>query len=168
MTSFRNPLRFNDDNPFTGRHMLALILAFFGTVVSVNLVMAFFATGTFPGLVVKNSYVASQNYNRALAETRAQAATGWRMAIGAEAGIVAVTLEDRDGTPLGRLAVTAAVGRPSTTQQDRIVDLVETPAGYRATEALAPGQWEVAVEVREDDVLVFAGRERIHVAGGPG
>lgn len=168
MTRVRNPFRFDDDHPFTGRHMLAVVFAFFGTIIAVNLVMAFLATGTFPGLVVKNSYVASQNYNQALAETRAQAATGWRMAIGVEGGILAVTLVDRDGTPLSRFAVTAAVGRPSTTQEDRTLDLVEGPAGYRAAETLAPGLWEVAVEARDDGELVFASRERIHVARDPG
>lgn len=165
MTRVRNPFRFDDDHPFTGRHMLAVIFAFFGTIIAVNLVMAFLATGTFPGLVVRNSYVASQNYNQALAETRAHEATGWRMTIGAEDGVIAVALVDRDGAPLGRLAVTATVGRPSTTQYDRQLDLVGDAAGYRAAEALAPGLWEVAVEAREDDRLVFAGRERIHVPG---
>lgn len=168
MTRVRNPFRLDDDHPFTGRHMLAVVFAFFGTIIAVNLVMAFLATGTFPGLVVKNSYVASQNYNQALAETRAHAATGWRMTIGTEGGVLAVTLVDRDGTPLRHLAVTAAVGRPSTTQQDRTLELADGPAGYRAAEPLAPGLWEVAVEARDGGELVFAGRERIHVARDPG
>ena len=34
--------------------------------------MAFAATGTFPGLVVENSYVASQHYDELLAKARAQ------------------------------------------------------------------------------------------------
>jgi nitrogen fixation protein FixH len=88
------------------------------------------------------------------------------MGIGAEDGVLAVTLVDRDGVPLGGLAVTAAAGRPSTTQYDRHLDLVEDTGGYRASEALAPGLWEVAVEAREEGRLVFAGRERIHVSAG--
>ena len=48
---------------FTGRHMLAIMLAFFGTIIAVNLVMAIFASRSWTGLVVKNSYVASQEFN---------------------------------------------------------------------------------------------------------
>ena len=60
---------------FTGRHMLVLMLAFFGVVVAVNLLMATLATRTFGGTVVDNSYVASQRYNRWLdAGARAESA----------------------------------------------------------------------------------------------
>ena len=85
-----------------------------------------------------------------------------------EHGMLAVTLFDRDGQPLPRLAVIAAVGRPSTTEQDRVLDLAADGAGYRALEALPPGIWEVAVEAREDGALVYGERRRIHVAGGAG
>jgi nitrogen fixation protein FixH len=168
MTRIRNPFRLDDDHPFTGWHMLGVVFAFFGTIIAVNLVMAFLAAGTFPGLVVKNSYVASQNYNALLAETRAHEATGWRMALAAPGGTIVVGLADRDGRPVRGLDVTVAAGRPSTMQEDRVLTLAEGEDGYRALAALAPGLWEVAVEAREGGVLVYAGRERIHVAGEAG
>ena len=49
---------------FTGRHMLAIMLAFFGVIIAVNLVMATLASKSWTGLVVKNTYVASQQFNR--------------------------------------------------------------------------------------------------------
>ncbi len=168
MAGLRNPFRFDDEHPFTGGHMLAVVFAFFGTIIAVNLVMAFLATGTFPGLVVKNSYVASQNYNQLLADTRAHEQSGWKMDMAVTGGVLAVTLTDRDGQPLGRLAVTAAAGRPSTTEQDRVLDLASDGSVYRAAEALAPGLWEVAVEARDDGALVYAERRRIHVAASGG
>ena len=48
----------------TGRHVLIITLAAFGVIIAVNLVMAFLAVGSFPGLEVKNSYVASQDFDR--------------------------------------------------------------------------------------------------------
>lgn len=33
----------------TGRHVLIITLAGFGTIIAVNLLMAFMAVGTFPG-----------------------------------------------------------------------------------------------------------------------
>ncbi|TJV88129.1 MAG: cytochrome oxidase, partial [Mesorhizobium sp.] len=62
---------------FTGRHMLLIILSFFGVIVGVNLTMATLASTSWTGLVVENSYVASQQFNRKAEEGRAQAALGW-------------------------------------------------------------------------------------------
>ncbi|ESZ68246.1 hypothetical protein X726_32300 [Mesorhizobium sp. L103C105A0] len=62
---------------FTGRHMLATVLAFFGVVIAVNLTMATLANTSWTGLVVENTYVASQQFNKKAEEGRAQAALGW-------------------------------------------------------------------------------------------
>ena len=48
----------------TGRHVLAITLAAFGVVIGVNLLLAVKAVGTFPGVEVSNSYVASQVFDR--------------------------------------------------------------------------------------------------------
>lgn len=84
--------------PFTGRHAAMIIVAFFAVVVSVNLVMARLASQTFGGVVVENSYVASQQYNRWLNEAAREKALGW-------------TLVSRRGDD-SRLAVTLA-GAPA-------------------------------------------------------
>jgi nitrogen fixation protein FixH len=165
---FRHFLRLDDDHPFTGRHMLAVVLLFFGTIIGVNMVMVISATGTFPGLVVKNSYIASQNFNRTLAEARAQDQAGWRMELDADDGVISIRLSDRDGIPLSRLAVTAEAGRPSTIGEDRSIVLVEDGDGYRAAEALPPGLWEIAIEAHQDGARVFGARQRIHVGGKGG
>ena len=65
---------------FTGRHMLFVMFGMFGTIITVNLVMARYAVETFGGTVVDNSYVASQDYNRWLAEARVQKELGWTIA----------------------------------------------------------------------------------------
>lgn len=67
--------------PFTGRHMTIILVAFFGVVVGVNLLMARFAISGFGGTVVDNSYVASQHYNERLAAGRAARALGWHAAV---------------------------------------------------------------------------------------
>ena len=60
------------DAPLTGRKVLAIAVAAFGVVIAANLVLAWQAVGTFPGTETANSYVASQNFNRTLAEAKAQ------------------------------------------------------------------------------------------------
>lgn len=63
---------------FTGRHMAGILVAFFAVVITVNLVMARFASSTFGGAVVDNSYVASQHFNRWLDEAAKEQTLGWR------------------------------------------------------------------------------------------
>ena len=159
-------LRFDNDHHFTGWHMLAVTCLFFGTIIGVNLVLVFAATGTFPGLVVKNSYVASQHYNELLAADRAQSEAGWRMELEAPGGVLNFRLADREGVVERRLTATAIAGRPSSTRDDRTIDLIESPAGYRAAEALPAGQWDIDVEARRSGEVVFRARKRFFVKPG--
>ena len=62
---------------FTGWHMAAILVAFFGVVIAVNSLNAWLAGSTFGGEVVENSYVASQDFNRWLDEAKTEKALGW-------------------------------------------------------------------------------------------
>ena len=63
--------------PFTGRHMAAVMVGGFSVIVGVNLFMAWQASSTFGGVVVENSYVASQHFNRWLDQAAQARALGW-------------------------------------------------------------------------------------------
>lgn len=64
---------------FTGWHMTGILVAFFGTVAAVNVTMASLATSTFGGVLVENSYVASQRFNGWLEQARQSEALGWQV-----------------------------------------------------------------------------------------
>jgi nitrogen fixation protein FixH len=147
--------RIDDDHPLTGWHVFAIIGLFFGTVFAVNIALAIFATGTFPGLVVKNSYVASQNYNTLLAEAQVQAESGFKAQLTAKAGVVEFRLADASGSPLRQLAVTAHAGRPASGREDRAIAFTEAGEFYKADTALPAGRWIVDVEARDGETLVF-------------
>jgi len=159
----RNPFRLDDDHPFTGWHMLGVIGLFFGVIIAVNIGLAIAATGTFPGLVVNNSYVASQGYNDLLEEARAQADEGMQMQLDAPDGFVVVRLLDRDGVLQRRLRVTAVVGRPSTRSEDRTIVLAPAAGIHRAEVALPPGQWIVGVEAWRGEQLAYRQQRRLYV-----
>ena len=61
---------------FTGWHMLAIMIMFFGTIITVNLIMAWNASHSWSGLVVQNTYVASQQFNGKVALAKELAASG--------------------------------------------------------------------------------------------
>ncbi len=131
---------------FTGRHMLFAMLAFFGVIITVNLTMAMFANSTWTGLVVKNSYVASQAYNRELEQAKVQAARGWTGNISYSDGSVVLSLTDKAGQPVLLETLIARIGRPAFEQADHRVAMVHQGNGvYHAEDTLEPGIWQVSV-----------------------
>ena len=127
---------------FTGRHMALAMVAFFMVVIGVNTVMAVAATRTFGGKVVDNSYVASQKFNRWLAEARAQRAAGWRAGFGTDSGRVAV--DTRPGAVL-----TGIAAHPLGRVPEQALTFVErAPGHFVAREPLAPGRWQVRLKAR--------------------
>lgn len=134
---------------FTGWHMFAILVAFFGVVVSVNMVMATAAIRTFGGTVVDNSYVASQRFNAWLSEARAQDRLGWTSRLGVdESRHVIVALHDRAG-PLVGAEIEAVARHPLGRAPDVTLRFQARNAGAYVSEAVLPaGRWLVHVEVR--------------------
>ena len=156
--------RLNDQNPLTGWHMLGIVCAFFGVIIAINIALAVAAIGTFPGLVVENSYVSSQHYDELLARAREQDKAGWRDDLKSDGGVLRFSLSQATGAPVRDLSVIAHVGRPSTTAEDRILDL--TPVGngsYVAKDALPAGLWEVDVAAGRGPETVFRKTQEIFV-----
>jgi nitrogen fixation protein FixH len=135
---------------FTGRHMAAILVLFFGAVMAVNFTMARYASSTFGGRVVENSYVASQNFNQWLDQAAEQEALGWEAEVQRTAsGEVAVNLS---GAPAGA-TVEASARHPLGRMAD--VDLTFAGLGegrYLSREALAQGRWTVRLVVSQGDV----------------
>ncbi|MBZ8132075.1 FixH family protein [Afifella sp. IM 167] len=156
--------RIGENHPLTGAHALAIIVAFFVVVIVVNVTMAALATGTFPGLIVENSYVASQNYNTWLKEARAQDERGWRADLDARDGRLKVNLTDRSGTPITGIDLSAIIGRASTDEQDRVVPLSPEDGVWRAPGELTPGLWMVELKAKSGDQLLYRVRRAVTVA----
>src|SRR5690606_29528330 len=100
-------------------------------------------TGTFPGLVVENSYVASQVWD---ARAEAQEALGWTARAGWADGHLTVDLHDAAGAPVRGMALEALVGRPTLAAEDRALALAFDGAAYSAPADLAPGAWRVELK----------------------
>jgi nitrogen fixation protein FixH len=145
-----------EGHPFTGWHMLGVVFLFFGTIIAVNIVMAYWAVSTFPGLNAHNSYVASQNYNVLLKDAAAQDERGWQGRLTVEEGRPLLTLTDRDGSPLPMLDVTILAGRPASASTDREFRLEPVSRNqYRADHALERGRWLVEIEARQNEELLW-------------
>jgi nitrogen fixation protein FixH len=140
------PLSARPPGEFTGRHMLLVTVAFFAVIIGVNITMAVFATTTWTGLVVQNSYIASQEFNDREAARRAQMAAGWRPSVTYGKGeiILAVTAAGGGSVVLDR--VTLDVSRPIGTGDDRHLDLARRPDGTSAAAlVLEAGVWNAVL-----------------------
>lgn len=134
---------------FTGWHMFAILIAFFGTVIAVNFVMAYFATRTFGGTVVDNSYVASQEFNRWLAEARAQEKLGWTNHVALDATRHVTLSASADTQALTGLSATAVARHPLGRETDIPLRFVTvSPGQLRSVDALPTGRWLVHLTIR--------------------
>lgn len=135
---------------FTGKHMALCMIAFFGVIIAVNATMAVLASGSWTGLVVENTYVASQHYNDRLAKAKAQAAAGLSSQLTYRNGVLTFILKNGQGHPIAINDLTVALGRPAFEQQDRQITFQpnrqpQTAPVYTFSLNLAPGLWSLTM-----------------------
>lgn len=138
--------------PFTGYHMAAILISFFGIVLVVNIYMARKAIGTFGGTVVDNSYVASQNYNEWLTEADKQAKLGWMVSANRLAGgRLMLTIRDNDKSSSG-FSINAKAEHPLGRAPERQLSLIPQGEGrYVSRDTLPDGRWLVRIQVTRGD-----------------
>jgi nitrogen fixation protein FixH len=135
--------------PFTGKHMTMILVAFFGVVIAVNFTMAFFASSTFGGLVVENSYVASQEFNGWLKQARAEKALGWTLDVKRGPRDRLDLSLSSEGTPLDAARIDMLVRHPLGRLPERTLTFRELGGGrYESTQALPAGRWILHVEAK--------------------
>lgn len=134
---------------FTGWHMLATMIGFFGVVIAVNVLMASDAIRTFGGTVVDNSYVATMEYNRWLAEGRQQDREGWRATPNADrSGAISLDLS-RAGRTVDGATVDIVANHPVGLVAEKRLRLRSLGQGrYRSDGMLPHGRWLVRIVVR--------------------
>lgn len=134
--------------PFTGYHMTAILIGFFGVVIAVNVLMARLAIGSFGGTVVENSYVASQHYNQWLAAAERQEQLGWTATVERLArGNVAVAVRERGAAGEG-FSVTAVARHPLGRAPERKLRFEPRGDGsWISLDPLPRGRWTLHLEL---------------------
>lgn len=136
--------------PFTSKHITLILVSFFGVVIAVNVLMARLASSTFGGVVVENSYVASQQFNGWLKEASAEQALGWNAGFARDGqGRAAITLRDRTGRAIAAAKVTAVAEHPLGQRPETDLTLRETALGTYAA-PLEAGRWRLRVMVEAE------------------
>ena len=162
-----NPLkRIFSPEEFTGWHMLGIMGVFFGTIISVNMFLAFSAGTSWTGLVVQNTYVESQKFNSRTSAYEEQAALGWKAEPVYKSGVFSVRLLDDGGKPIAGATVTAKIGRPVHEGDDRTVALTAGADGhYQVQTELGLGIWDAELDVISADGEIWRRILRIELKG---
>ncbi len=147
---------------FTGRHAAMVFVGFFGVIISVNLALAYNAVRTFPGLEVKNGYIASQSFDR---RRTAQEALGWSVYASASDSQVKLEITDAEGNPVEVVKLRATLGRATHVKDDQIPDFQFNGTAYVAPAQLGAGNWNIRMVARAKDGTEFTQRVILHVKG---
>ena len=154
--------------PLTGRTVFVLLVAFFGVVIGVNLVMMKFAIQTLPGTEVDSAYSASLAYEKEIATAREQNMRNWHVDAQVQRGadgaaMLRVEARDDNGRPLSGLKFQGRFERPTDRRADQAVTLAETGIGiYSGNAALiAPGQWDLVLQGDRAEQRMFLSRNRV-------
>ena len=130
-----------------GRHVLMMMLSFFGVIVAVDGFMIYRAVSTFGGLDTQNAYKKGLAYNQRISRDVEQARAGWQdtVEIGGAPQHLRVELRDHAGGPIAGKRLVTRIGRPATDRFDVTLDLAETAAGVyeAALPVVAEGSWIV-------------------------
>ncbi|MCA3649675.1 MAG: FixH family protein [Methylobacterium sp.] len=154
----------------TGWHVLAMLIAFFAVVASVNVFMMTTAIRTMPGLDARNGYDVSQNFNRQeLAAAQAQARRGWqsdaRVSLANRVLDLEIRFRDSMSKPLAGLAVTVVLQHPAQRGRDRAITLSPRGDGYYTAklDGIDAGGWGLVIEAHdlESGERLFLSRHRL-------
>ncbi len=151
------------ERQLTGKHAAMIFIGAFGVIITVNLALAYNAVATFPGLEVKNSYVASQQFDE---RRDAQQALGWTVRADATGGLVILSITDAQGNPVEVEQLEAVVGRATHVKEDTAPDFRFDGTAYVAPAELGDGNWNIRMKARAQDGTEFSQRVILHVNKG--
>lgn len=125
----------------TGRHVLFILLAAFGTIFAVNGVFAYFAVSQFPGIETADAYRKGLAFNQQIARADALRDLGWSMTVSREGSEkLMLRFQAADGSALPVSEISALLFHPTSAQGD-------DPLSVRRE---APGQYSAELERLEN------------------
>ncbi len=138
----------------TGWHVFAMFALAFGIIIAVNLTLAFNAIRTFPGLEVKNSYVASQSFDL---DRAAQEGLNWKVSADLLDNVLVLRVMQNDQSIAPEI-VSATFGRATNVAQDETPQFVYARGAYRANVDAGAGNWNLRIKMLSDTGTLFQQR----------
>ncbi|WP_439140960.1 FixH family protein [Planktotalea sp.] len=143
-----------------GWHVFSGFAGAFGIIIAVNLTLAYKAVATFPGLEVKNSYVASQSFDR---DRRAQLALGWDVSAHLEGHVLSLKIL-QDGVAITPQILSATFGLATNVAFDETPEFSFDGQALRADVIAGEGNWNLRLKARAEDGTLFQQRIIVKVS----
>jgi nitrogen fixation protein FixH len=137
-----------------GWHVFAGFAGAFSIIIAVNLTLAFQAVRTFPGLEVRNSYVASQTFD---ADRTAQLGLGWDVSATLVDHTLSLVILEND-LPIAATVEQATFGRATNVRFDEVPQFVFDGQAMRAQVNGGPGNWNLRLRLRSENGTLFQQR----------
>lgn len=156
----------NDDvKKWTGKHVLAAVVIFFGVIIIVNIAMVTLGVRSFPGEDTKQSYRMGIEYNQTIAKRNAQIATGWNADITIkDKNAIVLKITDRSDMVIRGLRVTGSLKHLAETDKDFALKFAQAADGtYIASidKTLLGKQWVLTTSAQQTDGTIFDTRNEI-------
>ncbi|MEO0543134.1 MAG: FixH family protein [Pseudomonadota bacterium] len=142
-----------------GWHVFAMFGLGFGIIIAVNMTLAINAVRTFPGVEVKNSYVASQKFD---ASRAAQQALNWNVSAQLQGNALSLTFE-KDGAAVAPHIESAVFGRATSVAADQAPKFVFDGEKFVAEVEAGAGNWNLRVVARAENGVQFQQRIVVEV-----
>lgn len=126
----------------TGFHVLMIFCGAFTVIIGVNLVMAYSAIGTFPGLETYAPYNESLTFQE---RRDAQNRLNWTSSVSYKPGQVVLTLTEANGAPVVIPDVKMVIRRATTRDMDRDVTVEFDGHHYIGRVDLPAGNWQARI-----------------------
>ena len=136
----------------SGRHVLLMLVGAFGVIVAANLALAIAAVRSFPGMDIRNSYVASQQFER---KRQLQEQLGWTSSADYDPGRLRVLITGADGLPVQPERFAARLGRPTHNRDDLWPEFHFDGRHLAAAVQLDPGYWNIDISASSADGQPF-------------
>ncbi len=161
-------IRFAPAGELTGRKVLAMLIAFFGFIIVVNVFMMEAAISTFGGVDTKSSCEAGRMFEGEVAKAAAQDTRDWKgdehLSASGDQQVLSVDLTDAEGAPVTGVGIEARLTHPVDERKDVTFKLAEIEAGvYRGQAAVPAGVWELDLMVVSGHQQLFRSKNRVLV-----
>ena len=145
-----------DSWKLTGRHVLTILILFFGIIIMISIVFTTLAVKSFRGEDIKQSYRQGIEYNSALEARAAQSQLGWSVAVNVVGDVskrtLVVKLLDQSEAGLNGATFTGRLRHPVDTALDQPIIFETSGDGIaRADISGLHGQWTLEADTIRGD-----------------
>jgi|ETNmetMinimDraft_4_1059912.scaffolds.fasta_scaffold51443_2 nitrogen fixation protein FixH len=142
----------------TGKHVLIGTSCGFALIISVNLVLAYFAVTTFPGLETTNSYLTSKQFNTI---EKKQRELGWKTNIHYADEKITLVILDKNNNFIFPKNLNIRLGKATTDREDTSLIPIKSQDSFIINHKLIPGNWLVFIEAVNHEQTIY--KQRINL-----